>query len=79
MSRAVKPGRSIQRGVDNLAKWLAYCAGGALLAMMILVNANVLLRPLGLPIWGAYEMVGFLGSLTLSLALFKITMNRGPT
>ena len=45
--------------------------------MMILVNANVLLRPMGLPIWGSYELVGFLGSVTLSLALLKITMDRG--
>jgi TRAP-type C4-dicarboxylate transport system permease small subunit len=77
MNQTAKPETGIKKGMENLSQWLAYCAGGFLLAMMVLVNANVLLRPLGLPIWGAYELVGFLGSLTLSLALFKITMNRG--
>ena len=73
----VEPGGVMERGIKALSGWLAYAAGAALLAMMVLVNANVLLRPLGLPIWGAYELVGFLGSLTLSLALFRITVNRG--
>lgn len=65
------------KGLATLAKWLAYCAGGSLLVMMALVNINVFLRPLGLPIWGTYELVGFLGSMTLSLALFKITLDKG--
>jgi len=77
MSRTFKPEELIQRGLERLSLWLAYGAGAALLAMMALVNANVLLRPLGMPIWGAYELVGFLGSLTLSLALVRITLTRG--
>ncbi len=76
MGSIVKPGEAINRGLEALARWFSYGAGAALLVMMVLVNANVLLRPLGLPIWGAYEMVGFLGSLALSLALLRITLTR---
>ena len=76
MSRAMKQGAAVDRGFQVLGRWLAQGAGAALLVMMALVNANVLLRPLGLPIWGAYELVGFLGSLTLSLALLRITLTR---
>ncbi len=77
MNESVENGRSIKKGAEIFSGWLAYCAGAALLVMMVLVNANVILRPLGLPIWGTYELVGFLGSLTLSLGLFKVTLNRG--
>lgn len=70
----MKQEAGLTRGFGSLSKWLAYGSGASLLAMMALVNANVILRPLGLPIWGAYELVGFLGSLTLSLALLKITL-----
>ncbi len=77
MSRNVKLETTLLKGLGTLSQWLAYCSGAALLLMMILVNANVLLRPMGRPIWGSYELVGFLGSVTLSLALLRITMNRG--
>ena len=71
-----RPGEAIRKGLESLSRWLAYGAGAFLLAMMVLVNANVLLRPLGMPIWGVYELVGFMGSMTLSLALLKITLAR---
>ena len=44
--------------------------------MMIMVNANVMLRQIGKPIWGAFEIVGFLGSIVLSFALLQTSFNR---
>lgn len=60
-----------------VSTWLNRAAGAALVMMMLLVNANVILRPLGLPIWGTYEMVGFMGTVVLSFALVQTTYKRG--
>lgn len=60
-----------------VSKWLNRAAGAVLLLMMVLVNANVVLRPMGMPIWGTYEIVGFMGSLVLSFALVQATYQRG--
>jgi TRAP-type C4-dicarboxylate transport system permease small subunit len=60
-----------------VSNWLNRVAGAVLVLMMLLVNANVILRPLGLPIWGAYELVGFMGSVVLSFALIQTTYKRG--
>jgi TRAP-type C4-dicarboxylate transport system permease small subunit len=63
--------------LGTLSTWLNRAAAGALMAMMVLVNANVILRPFGKPIWGTYEIVGFMGTLVLSLALIQTTYNQG--
>jgi len=60
-----------------VSNWFNRTAAAVLVLMMLLVNANVILRPLGLPIWGAYEMVGFMGSVVLSFALIQTTYKRG--
>jgi TRAP-type C4-dicarboxylate transport system permease small subunit len=56
---------------------LNWCAGGALVAMMCLVNANVFLIPFGMPIWGTYEIVGFMGTVVLSFGLIRTTVAKG--
>jgi TRAP-type C4-dicarboxylate transport system permease small subunit len=60
-----------------VSKWLNWAAGATLVLMLLLVNANVVLRPLGLPIWGTYEIVGLMGSVVLSFALVQATYKRG--
>ena len=78
MERAVRnylPG--MEKKLGRLARWLSWLSAGALIAMMALVNANVLLRPFGKPIWGCYEIVGFLGTVVLSFALIHTTMTHG--
>ena len=63
--------------LGKLSDWLNRAAAAALVAMMVLVNANVMLRPFGKPIWGTYEIVGFIGTLVLSLALIQTTYTQG--
>ena len=46
--------------------WLA---GGALLTMLALAVANMVLRPFGYPFRGAYELIGFFGSLVVAFGL----------
>src|SRR3989304_1530446 len=52
-----------------LNRWFIWIGGAALLAMIGIACANMLLRPLGAPLKGAYELVGFVGALTIAFAL----------
>jgi len=52
-----------------LNKWFIWVGGIALLTMIGIACANMALRPLGIPLKGSYELVGFLGALTVALAL----------
>ncbi|MDD3249129.1 MAG: TRAP transporter small permease [Smithellaceae bacterium] len=54
---------------------LLSCA--AVIAMMLLSTADVFLRLLGKPIPGAYELVGFLGTIVVSFALAFTSMEKG--
>jgi TRAP-type C4-dicarboxylate transport system permease small subunit len=68
---------NLENWLGKISVWLNWCAGGALVAMMCLVNANVFLRPFGKPIWGTYEVVGFMGTVVLSFGLIHTTVTRG--
>jgi TRAP-type C4-dicarboxylate transport system permease small subunit len=52
-----------------LSKWFIWIGGVALLLMIGIACINMALRPLGAPLKGAYELVGFMGALTVALAL----------
>ncbi len=52
-----------------LNKWFLWIGGAALLLMIGIACANMLMRPLGAPLKGAYELVGFFGALTVAFAL----------
>lgn len=68
----------------NLVKYIVRAGKGfnilacvAVLAMMLLSTADVVLRLFGKPIPGAYELVGFLGTLVVSFALAFTSMEKG--
>jgi TRAP-type C4-dicarboxylate transport system permease small subunit len=52
-----------------LNKWFIWVGGIALLTMIGIACANMIMRPLGAPLKGAYELVGFLGALTVAFAM----------
>jgi len=52
-----------------LNKWLLIIGGVAVLALMMLATGNVLLRVVGMPFRGAYEIVSFLGAVVTAFAL----------
>jgi TRAP-type C4-dicarboxylate transport system permease small subunit len=52
-----------------LNKWLLIIGGAAVLALMALATGNVLLRIVGMPFRGAYELVSFLGAVVTAFAL----------
>ncbi|HOC58705.1 MAG TPA: TRAP transporter small permease [Smithellaceae bacterium] len=49
----------------------------AVIAMMLLSTADVVLRMLGKPIPGAYELVGFLATIVVSFSLGFTTLEKG--
>ena len=67
----------VNRWLERIEVCLSWAAAAALVAMMGLVNANVFLRPFGMPIWGVFEVVGFLGALVISLSLIHPTLHGG--
>jgi TRAP-type C4-dicarboxylate transport system permease small subunit len=66
----------LERILHSLSRWLNWVAAGALAAMMLLVGVNVLLRLFGRPIWGSFEIVGFLGAVLISFALLYTTITQ---
>lgn len=63
--------------ITVLANGLNYLAGAAVLAMMLLTALDVILRFFRCPLPGTYEVVGYLGALTISLALATTSLNSG--
>jgi TRAP-type C4-dicarboxylate transport system permease small subunit len=54
---------------DFLNKILMILGGIAVLALMSLATGNVVLRIIGMPYRGAYELVAFLGAVVIAFAL----------
>lgn len=65
------------RLVQGLSRNLDRVAGWALVATMLLVVGNIILRLLGRPIQGTYEWVGFLTALAIGLALAQCAVQDG--
>lgn len=59
----------LERISHNLSTWFSWIGGAALLSLTGIACANMLMRPTGAPITGAYELVGFFGALVVSLPL----------
>jgi TRAP-type C4-dicarboxylate transport system permease small subunit len=59
----------LERISHNLSKWFSWIGGAALLSLTGIACANMLMRPTGAPITGAYELVGFFGALVVALPL----------
>ena len=60
----------------SLNKWFIWVGGVSLLTLTGIACANMLLRPLGAPLKGAYELGGFLGALTVAFALGYTQISR---
>jgi TRAP-type C4-dicarboxylate transport system permease small subunit len=58
-----------ERSVRKAGVGFNYIACFAIVVMMLLSCADVVLRLIGAPIPGAYEMVGLIGALIVSLSL----------
>lgn len=59
----------VERFFKNISRWFTYIGGAALLSLTAIACLNMALRPLGAPLKGAYELVGFLGAMVVALPL----------
>ncbi|MEJ2157959.1 MAG: TRAP transporter small permease [Desulfobacteraceae bacterium] len=67
----------VEKAVAWASQKLDVIAGVALVAMMVLVSGNVVVRAVWEPIMGTYEVTAFLAAMTISFALAHCAMNKG--
>ena len=68
------------RVVHSLCKFCDQIAQGAVMAMMLLVVANIIWRvvpKIGRPIFGTYDVVGFIGATLVAFAIAYCAVQRG--
>lgn len=70
-------GAGIARLRELLGKLLAVLAGTALIAMMLFTAADVVLRTIGRPVAGSFEVIGWLSAASMALALGYTQAHRG--
>ena len=63
--------------IASASGWFNYVACVAVVVMMLLSCADVILRLLGSPIPGTYEMVGLLGAVIIAFAMAYTSLQRG--
>ena len=68
---------AIERLINRLSLWLDWVARGAMTAILLLSIANIVSAAVWAPIFGTYELVGFLTVVTLSCAIAYCTVNDG--
>lgn len=61
---------------NDLNKWFNWFGGVALVGLTGIACVNMLMRILGSPFKGAYELVGFFGALVVALPLGYAQINR---
>jgi TRAP-type C4-dicarboxylate transport system permease small subunit len=66
----------LDRMSRRLAQWFGWIGGIALIALTALACFNMLMRPLGKPLAGAYELIGFLGALVVAFSLGYAQLTR---
>ena len=60
-----------------LIKAAVFCGGVALVGMIVLACANILVRTVGDPIRGTFELMGYGGAVVTALALAYTQKRRG--
>lgn len=67
--------------LDRLERYLirvaVFCGGAALVGMIVLTCANILVRTVGGPIRGTFELMGYGGAVVTALALGYTQKRRG--
>lgn len=69
--------RSLEKFNERVNGALAWVAGLALIAMMLFTVADMVLRALGRPVAGSYEVIGWLSAGAMALALGYAQVHRG--
>lgn len=67
---------TLEKLTHHLSKWFNWIGGVALVGLTGIACINMLMRILGSPYKGAYELVGFFGALVVALPLGYAQINR---
>jgi TRAP-type C4-dicarboxylate transport system permease small subunit len=67
----------VERLVHLLSRWCDRIAQGAVVAMMLMLGGNILLRIFGKPILGTYDWTGLIGVILIALGLGYCGVLRG--
>ncbi len=57
--------------IDALSTWLCWVSALCIVGMMLLTSSDVVLRYLGYPIKGTYDIVGLLGALVVAFPIAR--------
>lgn len=66
-----------ERFIRTLSRWTAQIAQLALVAAMMIIVANIILRGLGRPLGGTFELVEMTGAVLLALSVGHTALVRG--
>lgn len=66
-----------ERLIYLLSRWCNRIAQGAVVAMMLMLGGNILLRFFGKPILGTYDWTGLIGTILIAFALGHCGIQRG--
>lgn len=61
----------IEKLVEVLSAWLCWVSALCIVGMMLLTSSDVVVRYLGYPIKGTYDIVGLLGALVVALPIAR--------
>jgi TRAP-type C4-dicarboxylate transport system permease small subunit len=61
----------VDKLINTLSVWLCWVAAACIVGMMLLTSSDVILRYLGYPIKGTYDIVGLLGALVVALPIAR--------
>ena len=61
----------VDKLINALSVWLSWVSGACIVGMMLLTSSDVILRYLGYPIRGTYDVVGLLGALAVALPIAR--------
>jgi len=67
----------LERVVNLLTYVCDRIAQGAVVAMMVLVVGNILLRIIWKPVFGTYDVVGFIGAILVAFAIAYCAVKKG--
>lgn len=69
--------RAITTSIHMISTKLNWVSAAAMIFIMLLTCADVVMRLFGSPIPGTYELVGYFGSLIISFAMARTSIERG--
>jgi TRAP-type C4-dicarboxylate transport system permease small subunit len=61
----------VDKFINALSVWLCWVSAACIVGMMLLTSSDVILRYLGYPIKGTYDVVGLLGALVVALPIAR--------